>query len=395
MFIRIGVLMLAVAVMDSALANLKMGAVEFDNGVNLVPMLSFRSFYDDNLLLQNTELTSTFATVMSAQLLAQLDDGVNRYQLTGELDKGDYASSSADNYFDQHISGEAILQLFEPASLLISGTYTAGHEHRGQGLTQGHALITEQPLTFHQQFMSSQFNYGDKQSTGRLVFNVKMLIHEYDSQQFMTRNYDMISYSTGFYYQSGAGGELSVELLKNDKVFAKDNSNNLLRDSVNYQLLTGVRWKLTGLSAGYIKVGWQKKDFLSEQRRDFGGLSWTAQLDYELRSYSRLIIETKRQARDPNLIGDYIKESVYMVKAEYSFIDDLKAVIKFDHTREKLTGDIYRQDQRNSSDFSLWYLLNHHMALNMSFGNVHQQSSDSQYRYQQNVFSINIKVGVN
>ncbi len=60
MFIRIGVLMLAVAVMDSALANLKMGAVEFDNGVNLVPMLSFRSFYDDNLLLQNTELTSTF-----------------------------------------------------------------------------------------------------------------------------------------------------------------------------------------------------------------------------------------------------------------------------------------------------------------------------------------------
>jgi hypothetical protein len=273
-------------------------------GVAMGPAIVYFSLggsagYDDNLWLSNaSQKSSAFETVTPGIRLETRDSNSNLYSLNYQANLGRYNNSTADNYEDQQLIGNADLHFSTRSNLILTPEYLIGHDQRGT--TYG--VFVSEPNRWHTSGISGIYAYGSEGSQGRIEISAGYLNTIYENNRFLTTAYDKTIANVGatFYYRVMPKTSLLFQVTDSHVMY---NQDTLSLSGTQQKYLVGATWEATASTTGVIKVGELHLNFDSPVYHDFTGMSWEGNVLWSPLSYTHFKFLASRSALQTTLAG--------------------------------------------------------------------------------------------
>ncbi len=375
---------------------------KFDSGIELFPNLGIQYRSNDNIARASEDTDRVEITELNGGLAFEVE--TNRYlgEHTYALSLGD-SSDGRNDYIDQKFDSSNKFELNSRNRLNVNYLFRNQHEERGTGLTASDAFsnLLDEPLeyTFHD--IGFNYIYGSQGAKGRIEAGANYRDKRY-------QNFRDISDSEGSRFNDFSSvtghGEFYLRLspvtywLLGSRVLLKEYQhqrpstaadNNPNKDSNSYFYYTGFSWSLTGKTEGVAKFGVQQKSFDSNSRDDFQGFSWNVKLNWLPQEQTTIAFRTSQAAIDPDQQGDYNLQTTFAFEAIQDWNSKLSS--QFNTT---YTLDDYSNGLRNEELLSLGvegtYQIQRWLGLSAYYQFENNQSSNSSYEYQQNIFGLSV-----
>lgn len=369
-------------------------AIRTESGIDIIPELLSELRYDDNITHSHAAEQSSWIAVLAPAVKFQLAEGASLYSLQGRAERGNYFSSTDDNYTDLDLNGQIKLDLNSRHRLNISGYYKAGHEARGTGITEGRGDQQLKPAEFDAFNINGYYEFGAMTSPGRLRLLAAYYDKEYSNYPELTafRNYDNLRAGVVFYYTVGAFTRLLTEVTTDDTRYDLTDETGS-RDSRTYNYRAGLEWQPSTLTGVELRAGYQTKKFDDPQRQDFGGLAWQLKLNWAPLSYSGFELTTGRRARDPNTQGDYVRETNYSVNWRHQWTSFFTSRLSLSLTDDLYTG-FERKDTLKSVSFRGYYSLKPNLLLNGGIALSRHSSTLQTMQYDKNQLFFGLQLAL-
>lgn len=374
-----------------AAANLNPGSFITKSGVEITPTLKTSLSSNSNFFSTPDNKESRLIWAVTPNVKASIKNGPDSYKLDFGTSSAIHNKDAVDNYTQVNIGGDIHKEFSNLHRLDVSGDADWLYESRGLGLTEGLGDAADELVKYKLQNYTARYEYGAKSSKAQIALDAvyvnKSYVNFREISQF--RDYDKSSIGITGYYTTQALSRMFVEIQQEYFRYDLLELNGLSRDSDDLKLLAGMEWEATALTSGSFKLGYQNKDFNNPERENFSGLSWEAKINWSPLSYSTLQVFTSRAAKDPLLQGDYIKESLYGVKWNHNWTDDLSSLARVDYTDERYTGDFGRKDKTKSLHLGLNYTTNSFGMVSTYVDFVDKTSTKSSIEFDRVVIGIN------
>ncbi|WP_439134699.1 outer membrane beta-barrel protein [Pseudomaricurvus sp.] len=400
---RIGTstLWLAVALISGTTQAVEPAKIKAGN-FYIVPILSFEERYDDNIFSQSSDETDSWISVVSpgVKLLSELSSV--DLLLDYRHDAGFYANSSSDDYNDNYLKGAVTWELNQSHQFDLMALYRDAHEDRGTGYSQGDAIaLIDEPDTYEDMTFEGKYTFGSDSSRGRLVLDVSDYSRQYTNHEDLTRvrDRDELRAGAAFYWRMAGKTNLVAEVQGADINYIHDPEEVLGQfdtlDSSTLRYLLGVNWEATGKTEGTVKLGLAEKDFDDDDREDFSGFSWEANVSWKPRTYSVFSLTTSSKPRETNGSGSYIDSELYSLDWTHSWTSRFSTQLFYSQTDSRYEDSpIKRDDQEDSYGLRLDYNLRRWLDLGLSFKTTDKESTLAQYSYDRNQVSFFIDLSL-
>ena len=116
-------------------------------------------------------------------------------------------------------------------------------------------------------------------------------------------------------------------------------------------------------------------------------MSWEGNVDWQPLSYTTLTLETSRSAKDPDVQGDYISESVYGVNWEHEWNEKVTTTLNYSYIYEEYTG-FERLDKSNNLYVDVNYEFKRWIDVALYITYTDQNSTDENIVYDKSVVGL-------
>ena len=199
------------------------------------------------------------------------------------------------------------------------------------------------------------------------------------------RSFNQSTLGSTFFYTTNASTDAFFEIKAGPIKY--DVSETISRDSDMLSALVGVKWEATALTSGSFKIGQEQKNFSDAAREDFKGVSWEGNVDWKPLTYTTLTLETSRAAKDPDVQGDYISESVYAANWQHEWNEKVTSTLNFSYVREEYTG-AERLDKSNNLYADVSYKFRRWLDVAFYIEYTDQDSTRDDIVYDKNVVGL-------
>jgi len=348
------------------------------------PQLSIQLGHNDNLFLDRRSAESSMITVInpSVELLAERKN--DAYRLTYSIEDGQYANSRADDYTDQSLTAEAILELNSRHRVDVTGSYIKEHEDRGSN----NAAAGDKPSRYTDKSLGFSYLYGAEGAIANVELTGSYIDHEYDNFKALNEGRDRENSRIGgiFYYRVAPKTSGLVELRYEDVAY--DLSTSTL-DNVETKYLLGVKWDATAKTSGTAKLGYMEKKYDSSARKDQDSLSWEVAARWSPLTYSVFDIAATQDFEEASGNEDAIDTQSYSLAWTHAWNDRLSTNIMLNRMDEEYTG-ISREDQTDTITLGANYELQRWLAVNLAYTHTDRASDldDGAYKREQLMLTI-------
>lgn len=369
--------------------------IKTDSGIDFTPGLNASVKYDDNIASANLDTEDSMILVVTPALKAELLSGNSSYTAEAGIEYAEYFSSSDDNYLDGLFRLKADVELNQSNRFNIIGSYIAGHEDRGTGIFEGAGNLQVEPNTYDVYAIGGYYEYGARSTPARLRINAKYLEKEYKRYEELTqyKNYTDVTFGGSFYYDVSPTASLVASIQSIDTEYNKSPQDIELqnRDSVTTNYLLGADWEATASTEGKVRVGYQQKSFDNSIRDDFSGLTWDVDITWRPLTYSALTLKTGQSSKDPNLLGDYVRETSYGASWEHNWTELFSTKLGYERVEDDFTG-IIREDKTSTYQAAIGYSVARWLMLRAGVDINESRSSSEIYEFDRNVYYINAEM---
>jgi hypothetical protein len=359
-----------------------------DSGIAIVPIINAGYKYDDNVFIQASDTTGSGIYTLAPAVVFLLDDGINNFQVDVGIESGTFTDSADDNYISGNLHFKSHLEPSSRSRFDVRLEANKEVEPRGTGITEGLGDIVDEPLLYNDQVAKLTYEYGSLASSGRIAVMGRYYNKNYtnftDITQF--RSFNESTLGSTFFYTTNASTDAFFEI--KGRIIRYDVDQAILRDSDIFTALVGIKWEATTLTSGSFKIGQERKIFSDSAREDFKGISWEAKVDWKPLTYTTVTFETSREAKDPDVQGDYISESIYGVNWEHKWNEKITSTLKFSYIREDYTG-FERLDKSNNLYVDVNYKFKRWADFSLYFVNINQDSTNVNIVYDKNIVGLN------
>ena len=318
-----------------------------DSGIAIVPIINAGYKYDNNIFSQASETTGSGIFTLAPAVKFLLDDGINNYQLDVGVESGTFLDSSDDNYVIGNLGFTSHLEPSSRSRFDLALEANKAVEPRGTGITEGSADRFDEPLLYNEQLAKLSYEYGSLASSGRIAVMGRYYNKNYtnfpETTQF--RSFNQSTLGSTLFYTTNSSTDAFIEIKAGPIKY--DVAEAISRDSDMLTALVGIKWEATALTSGSFKIGQEQKKFSDARREDFKGVSWEGNVDWQPLSYTTLTLETSRSAKDPDVQGDYISESIYAANWSHEWNEKVTTTLNYSYIREEYTG-FERLDKSNN-----------------------------------------------
>lgn len=377
-----------------AAQQLQTTAIKTASGIDFTPQLEFELRHDDNIANAADNAQSSWVSILTPELSAELLSGPHQYRGAVKLVSGSYLSSKDDNYLDWQATTSALLELSYRHRFDISARYAAGHEERGTGITEGIGNQLSEPAELRTFRLQGAYEYGAQSSRAQLRLLTSYFDKQYQNYEAQTqfRNYDSVKLATELLYNSGANTRLIAEV---NRVYTRydltDISGDRDSDTMNYRI--GGRWQPSELTSAELRVGYQQRQFDNPQRQNFSGIAWDMTLQWAPLSYSRFDLSTGRQSKEPDTDGDYVRETHYSLFWTHQWRPLFHSRAGIQRIDDEYTG-FSRKDQLTSYQLSGHYSLRPQLLLGAGVIVHRNDSTQENIKFDKNQIFINLQLAL-
>lgn len=330
---------------------------------DIIPTLNTSLSYIDNVTYSRGEepqIDSWRATYAPQLTLATQVDN-NPLQLSYTLERGEYFTSTDDDYTDHFVVANADFELNSRHRVNIAGEYEDGHEERGTGFSLGSGNDLTSPDTFKRSVIDAQYSYGSFSSDGMVTLKASRQTRDYDRSEDVYLFRDRVQNEIGieFDYQIASATNLVVEVSETYIRYDLEESVAANRDSDVIRVLAGIEWESTAAITGFAKVGYTDRDFESTSRDTFTGTDWEVGIDWRPVEYTQIRLLTNADTRETNGDGDFIRNKDYTVIWQHEWQQDISSQLSITSTNsdyiESVEGVENREDDTMIYDASVSY----------------------------------------
>ncbi|MBH0002163.1 outer membrane beta-barrel protein [Pseudoalteromonas sp. SWYJZ12] len=383
--------LLSVWVAAPAAANLKPGSFITKDGAEITPTLQTGISSNNNFFSTPENEESRTIWTITPNIKAVIEDGPDSYKLDLGTSSSLHNKESADNFTQVNIGAGVHKEFTSQHRLDINGKADWLYEPRGSGLTEGLGDTVNELVKYHQQNMTTRYEYGAQSSKAQVALNAGFYSKKYQNFRAVSqfRDYDKSLVGITGYYNTQAATRTFLEIKQENYRYDFLANSGISRDSDDVKVLLGMEWEATALTSGSFKLGYQNKDFSANERESFSGLSWEAGVNWQPLSYSTVQLTTSRSAKDPLVQGDYIKESFYGINWTHSWSDYLSSLVGVTYIDEQYTGDIGRKDKTKSARLGLNYIASRFGMVSTYVDFIDKDSTQSAIEFDRVVVGIN------
>ena len=337
---------IAIAFSSSVLA-VEPEAYITDSGIVITPIINAGYKYDNNIFSQEDDTKESGIFMFSPTTNFLLNDGVNSYQVDIGAQWGMFIDSSDDNSFAGDLGFKTHLEPSSRSRFDIELEANKKVETRGTGITEGLGDFVDEPLSYNEQLAQLTYEYGSLSSSARIAFMGSYYNKNYTNFDAITqfRNFNKSTVGSTFYYSTNSNTDAFLELKGGSTKY--DLSENVSRDSDDFTAYVGVEWEATALTSGSFKIGQEEKDFSDAGREDFKGVSWEGNINWQPLTYTTLSLTTSRSTKNPDVQGDYIKESIYGANWTHEWNEKVTSTLNYSYRHEDYSG-FERVDKNNN-----------------------------------------------
>ncbi|MDN3396909.1 outer membrane beta-barrel protein [Pseudoalteromonas sp. APC 3215] len=352
-------LLVALGLSAPALAvELKPGSVMTKDGAEITPTLQLGVSSNDNFFMTPSATQSRLIWNIAPSLNALIEDGPDSYKFDIASSTSFHNKDTTDNFTQVNVGAGVHKEFTSQHRLDVTGDADWLYEPRGGGLTEGQGSVIDELVHYQQQNLTAHYEYGAQSSKAQVALTAGYYNKNYQNFTAISqyRDYDKPMLGITGYYNTQAGTRAFLEVKQENYQYDVIDSNGITRDSDDVKVLLGMEWEATAVTTGSFKVGYQNKDFESNLRDNFSGLSWEAAAVWKPLTYSTLQLVTSRAAIDPLLEGDYIRESVYGATWQHDWSDFLSSVVSANYVDQQYSGSFNRKDKVKNARLGLNYL---------------------------------------
>lgn len=360
-----------------------------DGGLFVKPSLEIGFTHDDNIFNQRENRTSSVITTFSPAVNFKMDDGVNYYGLDLKAEKGIYEASGDDDYTDAEFGANAHIEPNDTHRLDFGIKAEWLTEPRGTGKTEDDFELTDTPITYGKNTFKASYEYGARQTKGRLAFDLKYYAKEYRNFRELTRqsDYDSLLFGSGFYYTTRAHTDAFIEIKAETIGYDYEEPGQGSRDSDVYTALVGMQWEASSIVHGFVKVGAQAKEFDDNNREDFTGFSWHVGGVWRPLSYSKITFSSSQETKDPDVDGDYVLETTYEVDWKHNWTSYYYTSVGVYKDKDDYSG-ISRVDDNYGFSLKLYYDLTKNIGITVFGEWDRNKSTNIVYEYDKNIVGV-------
>jgi hypothetical protein len=359
--------------------------------VNIVPMVTVQTGYDDNFFNTSSNEQDETITVISPSIQITAEKGMNAYRLAYQISQGIHQKSSTDNYTDHNLSADAHLEFSQRSMLDLKAAYAKAHEARG---TSDLSKSISAPLEYDVQTVGFTYNYGAKEATGRIELYGEHLEREYQNFRATTAGKDDTEVTLGaiFYYKVMPKTSLLFEVRNKDVDY--DNDPAITLDSNSWKYLVGATWEGTAKTSGTVKVGVIEKDFDSASRKDLSSGTWEASVRWAPRTYSVVDISTGQDLAETDGTGNAIDTTTYNVNWNHAWSDIINTDLGLSLMNETYEGSSNREDDTSSVKLGLNYDMRRWLTFGVNYSYTDVDSNVVGEDYTKNLVMLTVNASL-
>lgn len=375
--------------------NFEPAPYELTDGFAIIPQVTGTVRYDDNIYNDEFNSTSSGIYILKPSIKFGTDDGINRYGGLYELTSATYSNGSEDDFLDHNFALLAHTEFSEKHRTDFKLGFANLHEDRGSSLTEGDALIFDEPLKYNELTARGYYQYGGLTSLMRVGGGVAYGNKTYQNFVERTKYSDSngLRFFTDADYQIGDVTFLTFDLYSTDIQYDHLSSTANSRDNVDTRALAGLKWEGLGKTTGLLKVGYQDKTFESKNRDDFSGYNVDLGLAWKPVEYSTFSFHVNRAAEDPETVGDYIKVLGASAGWAHNWSEKFDSNLQFIYINEDYIG-VTRTDDTTNASINLNYSFTRWLKVTAGYEFTTKDSNASNISYDKNTANIGIVVAL-
>jgi hypothetical protein len=364
-------------------------------GFDLIPNVDITHAFDDNITRVGTGEIDSWKRILSPEAILRNNFGTNTLQFGYKLERGDFFSSSQDNYTDHFLSALLDYEFNSRHRATTNFQYADGHDDRGTSFSTGSSNTLATPDRYTQLDGGILYSYGALTAGSRIDLNFDYSDLDYDGieDSFLARDRKNLTVGGNFYYQIAPATELVVDYSRNDVTYDFTAVGNETLDSTNSSLLVGVKWASTAATSGFAKFGYQEKDFDSAEREKFDGFDWAIGISWQPIERSTVEFSTQNNTNETNGEGNFIKQKSYNASWSHVWLDRVSSRMSV-----SLLSDVYeqsvtlREDDLTQLNMSINYQLKRWLSLEAAYLYDERDSNVATIDYDRNSLSLGVNI---
>jgi len=387
----------------SAEVALQPQAVPF-GAFSLVPTLTTKTVFDDNIYTLSTNEVSSFSQVINPNFAFVAKDRANVYKLVYNLNAAGYANDSNDSYNDHKLDLAAHI---EPTARL---RYDAGlgyallHDDRGQGASSGFSLGQISKVgeadKYNLATLRAGVEYGAKSARGLLVANADLNQKRYSRDSAaLGRDNDTLNVLLGVRARLMPKTTFLVDYEIADTNYKTDPKNGGTADAKDTRILAGISWENSVQTSGKLRLGQGKREV--DGSSDINKFTWDLGVVWKPLALDSFNVTGSSKATDATAPYSSTENTSYGISWTHEWLDRVNTTINFNNSKDDYTiapnapvGTKARSDETMSYGIVLNYQMRRWLVWNLGVSSNDKDSNLSGFANTRNVFSVGAQVGL-
>ncbi|MFT6917140.1 MAG: hypothetical protein ACJAWL_003497 [Motiliproteus sp.] len=363
-------------------ASMKIGEMAF------TPQVWVQLSHNDNIFTEETDTNSSFITLLNPSVDFRVEKGNRAFRLNYDLKQGIIHSSSADNYTDHRLTGEAIFEMNSRNQLNLTAGVNLIHEDRGST----DASTGDEPSVYNDNSIAGTYLYGAKSAQGNLELTASYLDHQYTNFAAANdgRDRDNLRLGATFFYNVAPKTQALFEV-RHEQINYKQSSSTLDNDEQKY--LVGVKWDATAKSSGSAKIGATRKTYDATTRSNQSGISWEVATLWEPQTYSSFELETSQEYDEASGSEDAVDTQNLSLTWTHSWSERVSTNAMLSDMNEDYLG-LNREDKTDSVALSVDYELQRWLSVNLGYAHADSDSDITGESYKDNQFMVTLRASL-
>lgn len=371
--------------LQPAEAPTPLGGVPFGPLV-VFPAMEYSIAHNDNLFSSNLNKVGSTQTVLSPSVRVDFRSGANRFGAIFRIDDGRYLTSSADNYTDFSLSGNASLAITGRASLNVRGEYRRGHDPRGSTDRVGSTT----PDEYINQGVDGIFSYGAPGARGRIEVDGGAFSRQYQNNRAVTAASDRNTTQLGVTFLVRVAPKTeALALVQRRNIDYVDPAST--QDSVETRYQVGAKWEATAKTAGIVKFGRLEKAFDAGSRTSFSGSSWDGTVRWSPLTYSVFDFNSSKGTNESTGTADFLVTRTYGVNWNHAWNSRFSSAASASWRKDDFLGaGGGRIDRTGSVGLRLSYQWQRWLRFGGEYSWTERTSNPSTFDYTRQVFMFTV-----
>ena len=336
----------------------------------LLPSIEAGAEYNDNIFALDTPHTGDVAFRLTPAATLQADGARGTVTLSAQSIIDRYAEQTSENKASVDASAYGVREFGSGTRFRAIARYRSDRESRE---SQNAFILTARPIKYDtatigggvtQKFNNFQIavetglthaNYDDGRLPGGAILDQQYR----DSDLFRLRARAEIAQSTGLAY--------FLQATRDQADYRTPSTLGQQRNSVGYEVLSGIRFELPVLARGEIGIGYQKTNYRDDRFRSFAGLALNSTVVFFPTQLTTVTLNAQRSVNDAGTQASsgYVA-LIVGAQIDHELLRQLIIGANAEFERDSFNG-LDRRDRRFVVGATADYRLNRNMSLRVVY----------------------------